>query len=465
MGCLHLRPSDRGRGRAARTVRVGRVHRRAGPGEGRLHGHGGLRPLPPLPRGRGPARGSRCERLPFLGLLAPGRLPGRPGLLRPAGGRAVRGGRPPGADPLPLGPARRPGLAGAGHGGPLRRPCDGGRRPAGRPGHQVDHAQRARRTHPAGPRPGRARPRQAAAVRRPPGRPPPAPRPWSRGAGAARGGRARHRHRQLPRAHLAGLRRPGRRGGGGLLRHAAQPPLRGAGAAGRVPGRARRADARGRRRRPAGDRGAARLVRRQLLRADPGGRPAGHAVGVRRTDDPGRTSFLGTGDRGPCAHRLRLAGGPGGADRAAVRLPRPLRRPVAADRHHRERLLLRGPGRPGAHRLPGRPSACPARRVGGGRGRARLLRLVPAGQLRVGRGVRAPLRAGARGPRHAGAHPEGVVPVVPGRPAGAGMTWRAGARPDGGAGQAPGVHDAADALLRAAAPVSDSPPGAPASRR
>ena len=51
----------------------------------------------------------------------------------------------------------------------------------------------------------------------------------------------------------------------------------------------------------------------------------------------------------------------------------------------------------------------------GGRGRARLLRLVAAGQLRVGGGVRAALRPGPRRLRDAGAHPEGVVRLAAGR--------------------------------------------------
>src|SRR4029079_982933 len=54
-------------------------------------------------------------------------------------------------------------------------------------------------------------------------------------------------------------------------------------------------------------------------------------------------------------------------------------------------------------------------RVGAGAGgrRTRLLRLVAAGQLRMGRGLQQAVRSGARGLRLFGAHPEGVLRVVP----------------------------------------------------
>ena len=64
------------------------------------------------------------------------------------------------------------------------------------------------------------------------------------------------------------------------------------------------------------------------------------------------------------------------------------------------------------HPLPRRPPASDApgdRRRGR---RARLLRLVAAGQLRVGMGLRPALRSGARRLRHQGAHPAVERPVV-----------------------------------------------------
>ena len=45
-------------------------------------------------------------------------------------------------------------------------------------------------------------------------------------------------------------------------------------------------------------------------------------------------------------------------------------------------------------------------------GRARLLRLVAAGQLRVGRRLQPPVRPGLGGLRHAGPHPQGQRPLV-----------------------------------------------------
>ena len=54
---------------------MGRVHGRAGTREGRLDGRRRLRPLPPLPRGRGAPPRPRRGRVPLLGLLAAGALP------------------------------------------------------------------------------------------------------------------------------------------------------------------------------------------------------------------------------------------------------------------------------------------------------------------------------------------------------------------------------------------------------
>lgn len=76
-----------------------------------------------------------------------------------------------------------PGLAGAGHGGAVRGARGAGRRAPRRPGDEVDHAERARRTHAAGSRAGRARAGAEAAVRRAAGGAPPV-------AGARPGGTA-----------------------------------------------------------------------------------------------------------------------------------------------------------------------------------------------------------------------------------------------------------------------------------
>ena len=154
----------------------------------------------------------------------------------------------PGADPLPLGPARRSwtGWTGTPPSGSPSTPRWSPTRLGDRV-QEVDHPQRARRTHPAGPRARRARPRQAAPVRRAAGRPPPAARPRSRRTGAARGRRHRHRDRQLARPDLAGLRGAEDVEAAGfydllLNRLFADPVLLGP-----VPGRHRRVDARRRR--------------------------------------------------------------------------------------------------------------------------------------------------------------------------------------------------------------------------
>ena len=97
----------------------------------------------------------------------------------------------------------------------------------------------------------------------------------------------------------------------------------------------------------------------------------------------------------------------------------------SAHLHHRERGGLRRSGaagrwrRPRAHRRPqpgGLLPRPPARRGRGhrpGRGRARLLRLVAAGQLRVGLRLRQALRHRARGLRHPAAHHQGQRPLLP----------------------------------------------------
>lgn len=76
LGRVHLGPPDRGGRGRTRPLGLGRLQRRARTHQGRLHGGGGLRPLPPLPRGRGPPRRPRGGRVPLLRLLAPGELPG-----------------------------------------------------------------------------------------------------------------------------------------------------------------------------------------------------------------------------------------------------------------------------------------------------------------------------------------------------------------------------------------------------
>ena len=117
--------------------------------------------------------------------------------------------------------------------------------------------------------------------------------------------------------------------------------------------------------------------------------------------------------------RLRLAGRARRAARVADHVPRPLPRRAAADHDHRVRLRLQhGPGRgrrrrrPAAHRLPRRPPARGRRRDPARRRRPRLLLLVAAGQLRVGRGLHPALRPGARRLRDPGAHPEALLRLV-----------------------------------------------------
>ncbi len=106
---------------------------------------------------------------------------------------------------------------------------------------------------------------------------------------------------------------------------------------------------------------------------------------------------------------------PDGLRDLLLQLHAAVRRRAAADPDHRERLRVRRragrrrPGaRPGADRLPRR---APPRRARGDGRRAcdvtRLLRLVAAGQLRVGRGLHQAVRPGARRLRHAAADAEG----------------------------------------------------------
>ena len=90
-----------------------------------------------------------------------------------------------------------------------------------------------------------------------------------------------------------------------------------------------------------------------------------------------------------------------------------------ADLHHRERRRLRRQARvrrqrprPGADRLPARPSAGGPARDRRGRGRPRLLPVVPDGQLRVGLRLRQALRRGVRRLRDPDPHPEVERPLV-----------------------------------------------------
>ncbi|CAM5677960.1 6-phospho-beta-galactosidase [Streptomyces fumanus] len=96
-------------------------------------------------------------------------------------------------------------------------------------------------------------------------------------------------------AGVARLRRPRRPGGGGPLRRAAEPDVRRPAAAGPLPRGHRGADAGECRGRPGGDRRAAGLLRRQLLRADQGGRPERRPGRVRRGAAAGGTPLLRAG--------------------------------------------------------------------------------------------------------------------------------------------------------------------------
>lgn len=104
----------------------------------------------------------------------------------------------------------------------------------------------------------------------------------------------------------------------------------------------------------------------------------------------GLAAVRGRAHRRLSGHRVRLAGRPGRAARAAERPARRLRGRPAAHPDHRERLLgarRAGPCRPGADRLPGRAPAVTAPGHRGRGRRPRLLRLVAAGQLRMGGGL------------------------------------------------------------------------------
>ena len=242
---------DRGRRRRGRprAQRVGHVLRPAGHHRGRQQRRGGLRPLPPLPRGRRADEGPRDRRLPAVGRLAADpargqrpREPGRPRVLRPAGRHAARGRRPADGHAVPLGPAAGPRgprrLAAARHRGAVRGVRHPARHASRGPRRALVPGQRAEHRHDAGARARRARPRQAADVRRAPGRPPPQPRARTCRRGAARDRGPQRRHRQQPRTGLGGDRRPRGRQSGRVVRRAAQPDLRRPDAARPLSGRA-----------------------------------------------------------------------------------------------------------------------------------------------------------------------------------------------------------------------------------
>ena len=242
----HLRPRTRARG-------DGRDRRR------------GVRPLPPLPRGRGPDGRARPRRVPVLGGVEPDPArgtrrdePGRAGVLRPAGRRPAGAWHRPGGDPVPLGPAAgrsgRGRMVQPGHRGLVRRLRRRGGVPARRPGPDVDHPQRTVRAHRV-----RARLRSACAgagahVRRAADRPPPAAGPRPR---RLRPSWTYHRTgRDRQQLHPGGpVRRLGRGSGRGRhLRRAAQPPVHRSAVRAGLPGRVRPS---GTRRRPGDDRRAA----------------------------------------------------------------------------------------------------------------------------------------------------------------------------------------------------------------
>ncbi|KAF1858235.1 hypothetical protein Lal_00014735 [Lupinus albus] len=340
----------------------------------------------------------------------------RPPRRRHAGARPAAVGHA-----VPLGPAAMaagPGwVGGARHGGRVRRP---GRRrdaPARRPRAPLDHAQRTvvhghhrqlrrlARAGPDGPAHGAAGGAPRAAVARQGGAGD--PRQRARCAGG---------HRAQPAPAAGRQRQPRGRGREGPPRRPALPLVPRPAVRARLSGGDARAGGRCGARRAAGrhghDRRADRLPRRELLlpgdgRARPGARPARRARAARAGRDHG------DGLAGGAARPVRTAG---------ARAPRLPSRPPVRDG---ERFLLRRRGggrrrraRRGAAPLPDAPPgrAAPGR---GRRGaRARLFRLEPARQLRMGGRLPAPLRPRARRLRDAGTAPEGqrqMVPRVPAR--------------------------------------------------
>ena len=265
----------------------------------------------------------------------------RPGLLRPAGGRAAGARHPALRYPVSLGPA--PGAAGPGRlAGPRHRPAlrrvRGDRGPApGRPGRLVDHAQRAGHVAAMGHYTGQHAPGRAQPAGLRPRRPPPPALPRPRCPGHPRRGafEAPRRHRPQPESGLPGLaRRQGRRC---PLRPGPQPALPGPAAARELPGRAPGQPGAGPRRGPAGRSlrhlHATGLFGRELLQ--PRHRPA--LVAAAAGLGPRSGAATRRGDVRDVGDLPRGAGRPAAAPVARL----PPRRP----HHHRERRAVGGPGR------------------------------------------------------------------------------------------------------------------------
>jgi hypothetical protein len=439
VGGGHLRLPGGGGGRRGRAgaLDLGHLRRDAGAGGRGGHRGGGGRPLPPLPAGRGPHGRPRAGRLPVLGGLATGPARGagagqpRGPRLLPAAGRPPAGVRDRALDhPVPLGPP--PGAAGRRRlgrprgGRPLRRLRQRRLRGPVGPGGQLDDPERAVVRGLPGPRGRRPRPGRPGPGHRGAGRPPPAGRPRPGDQGDAGPGRpAPARHQPQPGPGHPGLARPGRHRRRPPHRRRLQPAVPRPAVPRALPGRRARGPGRpgragpGARRRPGGDRGPARPTRRQLLPPLGGGRPAGAAAAGRAgVALGGRRGRRVRGQR-PAPDRPRLGDRPVGPGRAAAAAAPRL--PVAAAVRDRERGRVRGrprrqrpgPG-PGQDPVPGR---APAGRPPGdpGRGRpARLLRLVAAGQLRVGRGLLQAVRHRLRRLPDPAPAAQGQRPLVPG---------------------------------------------------
>ncbi|CAK7279596.1 GH1 / GH5_19 [Streptomyces misionensis JCM 4497] len=416
MGHGHRGLPDRGGRRRGRPGALDLGHLLAHPREdrGRRQRRCRLRPLPPPGRGHRPDAPPRRQRLPALRRLAARRArrhrsgePQGARVLRRVGGRSARGGHHPVRHPLPLGPAAgAPGprrLAGAGHRPGLRRLRVRGRRPPRRPGHAVDDAQRALllgldrslRGHDGArlDRSDRRRPRLLPSA--------PRPRPRRRGRPCRRPRRP-DRHRQQPFHRAPGHRPPRGRGRGPPPRRPRQPLVARPGARPRLPRRHDRNLRRGTPvevRRLGDDRGATGLAGPELLLPGP------HH---RRPRRPGAVRAFRT-PRGCAAHRHGLGDRPERHRDPAAAPHRGVRRPHAL--RHRERLRLprRGPSRRHRRRprTPGLPRIPPGRlrlRDPPRRPPGRLLRLVAAGQLRVGVRLRQALRPRPRGLHHPEAH-------------------------------------------------------------
>ena len=188
----------RSRARSTRTAacrRSGTPTAHARHDRRRRHGRRRLRPLPPLARGRRPARRAGPERVPVLDRLAAssgsGARSARGRALRPADRRAARARDRAGRDALPLGSAAvargRGRLAEPRHRRALRRVRAHLLRRLRRPGAVLADDQRAvdRRAARLPARPARAG-LQGRPARRGDRVPPPAARPRAGGAGVPR---------------------------------------------------------------------------------------------------------------------------------------------------------------------------------------------------------------------------------------------------------------------------------------